>query len=236
MSLVAVLPAALVASLLFGRKLVSQPFSEYGGLLVDRTLDRDDMASIYALLGDYLKRDARLRALELHGSHGILAPYRPGPFVLLNPHHVAILALDKPVDRLWQGLEPALRNKVNKAQANGVVAFEECNLTLILERFYPLYLLSMKRLGVPPHPLAYYTRCLEFLGTRLKIFWAARNGEVLAAILGFVCGSRVSIINTVSNPDSWKYAPNDLMHWEFVKWAAAAGLKYFDFGSVRYDG
>src|SRR5258706_9739787 len=37
-TLVAVLPAALAHSLLFGPNLVSQPFSEYGGLLVDPSL------------------------------------------------------------------------------------------------------------------------------------------------------------------------------------------------------
>ena len=236
-TLVAALPAALTESLLFGRKLVSQPFSEYGGLLVDPALDGEDMVRIYELLEDYLKRVPRLRALELHGGHGIRAPFRPGPFVLQNPHHVAVLALDRPADELWQKVvQYSVRKGVNKAQGHGVEAVAECDLAIIRERFYPLYLKSMKRLGVPPHSLAYYVRCSELLGDRLKIFWAVRDKEFLAGLLGFVCGDRVNIINIVSDPDSWKYAPNDLIHWEFIKWAAEAGLKHFDFGSVRYDG
>lgn len=133
-------------------------------------------------------------------------------------------------------MQYSVRKGVNKAQGHGVEAVAECDLAIIRERFYPLYLKSMKRLGVPPHSLAYYVRCSELLGDRLKIFWAVRDKEFLAGLLGFVCGDRVNIINIVSDPDSWKYAPNDLIHWEFIKWAAEAGLKHFDFGSVRYDG
>lgn len=236
-SLVAVVPAALTTSLLFGRRLVSQPFSEYGGLLIDPSLDSEDVSRIFHLIEDYLERHSRIRSIELHGRHGIPAEFGPGPFALANPHHVAVLALDHTPDQLWQKVvQYSVRKGVNKAQGQGVVAFEESDPTIIRERFYPLYLKSMKRLGVPPHALAYYLSCSELLGERLKIFWAAREREILAGLLGFVCGGRVNIVNIVSEPQSWKYAPNDLIHWEFVKWAAEQKLRYFDFGSVRYEG
>ncbi|MGH7088954.1 MAG: GNAT family N-acetyltransferase, partial [Stellaceae bacterium] len=210
-NLVGVLPAALTASLLLGRKLVSQPFSEYGGLLLDPTLGGEDVCRVYALLEAYLNRHRHLRALELHGAHGVPASHRPGPFVVEHPHHVAVLALDRPPDQLWRNVvQHSVRKGVTKAQTNGVAAFEECDAAVLRERFYPLYLKSMKRLGVPPHALAYYLRCFEFLGSRMKIFWAARERQILAGLLGFVCGKRVNIVNIVSDPESWKYAPNDL--------------------------
>lgn len=236
-SLVAVLPAALTHSLLFGPKLVSQPFSEYGGMLVDPSLDPDDIVRIYALLKEYMNFHPKLRVLEAHGDHGIPPQFRPGPFSLQNPHHVAVLALDRTPDELWRKVvEYSVRKGVNKALQNGVEAFEECNERIIRERFFPLYLKSMKRLGVPPHSVTYYLRCFELLGERLKIFWAVRDQQFLAGLLGFVCGRRVNIVNIVSTPEAWKYAPNDLIHWEFIKWAAESGFKHFDFGSVRYEG
>lgn len=236
-TLVAVLPAALAHSLLFGPKLVSQPFSEYGGLLVDPSLDLEDIGRIYALLKEYMNCHPVLRVLETHGDHGIPSEFRPGPFSLQNPHHVAVLKVDRAPDELWRKVvQYSARKGVNKALEHGVEAFEECNEKVVLERFYPLYLKSMKRLGVPPHSVAYYLRCFELLGERLKIFWAVRDKQFLAGLLGFVCGRRVNIVNIVSTRDSWKYAPNDLIHWEFIKWAAENGFKHFDFGSVRYEG
>ena len=74
------------------------------------------------------------------------------------------------------------------------------------------------------------------LGARLRIFWALRGTVKLAGLLGFACGQRVSITNIVSDERYWDLRPNDLVHWEFVKWASAEGYRYFDFGSVRYGG
>lgn len=236
-SIVAVLPAAAARSLFFGRKLVSQPFSEYGGLLVDPVLGVAETRDIARLLDGYFQANGRFRVLEMHGNRGVPAEIRDELFVPQNRHHTAILALTKPADEIWkQVVDYSVRKGVNKARKEGLTAIEECSETVLRDRFYPLYLKSMKRLGVPPHSLAYYLRCHEHFGDAMKIFWAVRDGRFLAGLLGFTCGSRVNIVNTVSEPEAWKYSPNDLIHWEFIRWACENGFRYFDFGSVRYDG
>jgi CelD/BcsL family acetyltransferase involved in cellulose biosynthesis len=235
--LVAALPASVAESIFFGRKLVSQPFSEYGGLLVDPSLSLEEISRVYDLLDDYLARHAQFRVLEMHGNHGIAPHQDRARLAAQNPHHVAVLSLDQPLDALWNKVvQYSVRKGVNKAIANRVEAYEECSETILRERFFPLYLRSMKRLGVPPHSLAYFIGCLEFLGDRLKIFWARRDGEILAGLLGFTCGSRVNITSIVSDADAWKFSPNDAIHWAFIKWAVESGFRFFDFGSVRYEG
>jgi lipid II:glycine glycyltransferase (peptidoglycan interpeptide bridge formation enzyme) len=94
----------------------------------------------------------------------------------------------------------------------------------------------MKRLGVPPHTIDYYINSYREFGSKMIIFWVKKEGTVVAGLLGFACGSRISIVNTVSDPRYWQLRPNDLVHWEFVKWAKENGYLYFDFGNVRYDG
>ena len=64
----------------------------------------------------------------------------------------------------------------------------------------------------------------------------AADSTPIAGLLGFACGTRVNIINTVSDPDHWNLKANDLLHWEAIKRTAAAGHRFFDFGSVRYEG
>jgi len=236
-ALIAVLPASIAGSIFFGRRLVSQPFSEYGGLLVDPELSPDDLHEIECFLREYLARRKSLHMIEMHGNHGIPLELRTTAFQLQNPHQVAVLSLDRSSEVLWKDVvRYSVRKAVNKAHAHDVEAFEECDPDVIRARFFPLYLESMKRLGVPPHSIAYYDRCSSLLSNRMKIFWARREGKILAGLLGFVCGKRVNIINIVSHAGAWKYAPNDLIHWEFIKWAAQSGLRHFDFGSVRYDG
>ena len=59
--IVAVVPMALTRSLLFGRKLISQPFSEYGGLLVAAELDLDEIREIVGSLRAHIAKKCKRR-------------------------------------------------------------------------------------------------------------------------------------------------------------------------------
>jgi hypothetical protein len=158
-------------------------------------------------------------------------------FKLCNPHKYAYLKLDRPMQNMWNEIvDRQVRKAVNKAKRSNIMTEQGCDEESISRRFFPLYLQSMKRLGVPPHSVEYFVRCWHFLQNRMKIFWAVREGKTIAALLGFTCGIRVNIVSTASDASYWDYRPNDLLHWEFIKWAQEEGYEYFDFGSVRYEG
>lgn len=230
------LPAFQMRSLFFGSRLVSQPFSEYGGLLLDDGLDEGDRHVIFGELRA-LTLAQGVPSLEMHGACGIEGADPQRYLVKDNAQHCAYLILDRPFDELWgMVFDRSVRKAVNKATRLGLTVVEECDAPIILNRFYPLYLRSMARLGVPPHTVRYFLDCFASFGSRMKIFWAVKDGEYVAGLLGFTCGRRVNITNTVSDPEHWPLNPNDLVHCEFIKWAQANGFKYFDFGSVRYDG
>jgi hypothetical protein len=236
-TIVGVLPAVEVRSLFFGRKLVSQPFSEYGGLLLDPALKDEEVTRILCLLRAY--RDTRLGAgsIEMHGNHGISEKWRGHQMVVSALQHIALLWLDRPVDELWNSsVRYSVRKAVKQARGHGLDVTIECDENIIQERFFPLYLKSMHRLGVPPHKIDYYLNCYHRFGDRMILFWARKGNSDVAALLGFSCAGRVSIINTVSDPEQWHLRPNDLLHWEFLKWATETGHRLFDFGNVRYDG
>jgi hypothetical protein len=231
--IVGVLPAFEVRSLLFGRRLVSQPFSEYGGLLLDEDLSPEDVKEIIR----YLRETAGARALEMHGRLGIGSHDCEQYLLKGNAQSYAYLPLDEPIDQIWsKTITYQVRKAVQKAQRSNLTVIERSDPETLVRDFYPCYLLSMKRLGVPPHSLRYYLQCQAAFGDRMRIFWAMREGVPVAGLLGFSCGKRVNIINIVSDERAWEVRPNDLVHWEYIKWAHAAGYKYFDFGSIRYEG
>ncbi len=234
--LVGVLPAFETSSLFFGRRLISQPFSEYGGFLLDADLNSDEFSEIVQQVKDFLA-GRQLRALEMHGRFGITIPDWPDCLTNSNYQSLAFLPLDRPVDELWNKvITYQVRKAVQKDQRSDVEVIERSDEDTIVRDFYPLYLSSMKRLGVPPHGIQYYLRCRAAFGDRMKIFWALHKGKPISGLLGFSCGKRVSIINIVSNETFWEVRPNDLIHWEYIKWAHSAGFQYFDFGSIRYEG
>lgn len=234
--IVGILPAVEARSRLFGPKLVSQPFSEYGGLLLDPEIDD---ATIHWIVGE-LRRELRalhLPALELHGCQGLPRLDPRLFFVAANPQQQACLALDDSLDHLWaKTIDHSVRKAVNKARRNGLTCREESGPAILASHFYPLYLDSMQRLGAPPHCIDYFLRCRELLGDRMKIFWALRDDQPIAGLLGFTCGKRINIVNIVSDHSQWHLRPNDLVHWEFIRWAAESGFRVFDFGPVRYEG
>jgi lipid II:glycine glycyltransferase (peptidoglycan interpeptide bridge formation enzyme) len=134
-------------------------------------------------------------------------------------------------------VKPSVRNKVKQAQGHGVTVSFEADQAALREAFFPLYLKSMKRLGVPPHKFDYYARSLEvFRDDMLLAVARTASGTPIAGLLGFSCGNRVSIINSVSDEAYWNLRANDLLHWEMIRRSAESGHSIFDFGSVRYEG
>jgi lipid II:glycine glycyltransferase (peptidoglycan interpeptide bridge formation enzyme) len=235
--LVGVLPAAEVSSLLYGRRLVSQPFSEYGGILLDQRVSEEETEEVVRALEAHLQERVQGATLELHGNHGLAAmgPLMNG-FVAVG--HVAVMPLTTDIETLWnKTVRYSVRKAVKQARSYGVTVSFGCDEGILRNEFFPLYLKSMKRLGVPPHRFAYYERSLEAFGDRMLLA-TSRNAEgaSVAALLGFSCGPRVSIINTVSDPAYWNLKANDLLHWAMIEQAAEAGYRCFDFGSVRYQG
>lgn len=235
--LIAALPTMEISSHLLSKRLVSQPFSEFGGMLVDAGVTHAEFNEIVALLSEYLHSLPGVKLIELHGNHGVADQWHDHFVIGPDPHFIGFLPLTRDTDKLWnEVIRYSARKPVNQAIQYGIEVVRECDERILRERFFPLYLRSMKRLGVPPHDLSYYLDTFRAMGERMHIFWAYHEGQPIAGLLGFSCGKRVNIVNTVSDPEYWRLRPNDLLHWEFIKWAAQSGFDYFDFGSIRYDG
>lgn len=232
----AVLPAIETSNYWYGRRLISQPFCEYGGLLIDADVPGDKIKLLVDALHGYLAEKAPGATLEMHGNLGVPREQHD-LFVQRNPHMLASLPLHEGADTLWsKTIKYEVRKQVNQARRANVTVIQECDGDVIRRHFFPLYAASMKRLGVPPHDVQYYLDCARLLGDNMQIFWAVRDSKRIAALLGFSSGARTAIINTVSDPANWQYRPNDLLHWEYICSAIERGCTHFDFGSVRYDG
>ncbi len=216
------------------RRLVSQPFIEYGGPLL-RDVSEDRMGIVPELL---------LKAARAHGCQcveirgGLGAEFMAeSKYVIRHPlHSYGVLTLDAK-ETLWRrSLTNEARKGVNKAQKSGLRG-EVCRGdAAVADPFYQLYLVSMKRLGVPPHSRRYFTDLAAGLGDSLVASWVWHDQQVAAVLLGAISGQRLQIFITASSPDHWAMRPNDFAHWELISWAVDNQLRWFDFGSARYEG
>jgi serine/alanine adding enzyme len=217
-----------------GGWLISQPFNEYGGPLIQR-LGAEQYREFTSLMLS-AAREEHCRAIEIRGGIGCDEAAQAGGWVKQPLHSYAVLSLDEP-EKLWRkSLTNEARKGVNKARKSGLTAEIRRGPAAIQNPFFSLYLNSMKRLGVPPHSLAFFQHLAEGIRDNLVAAWVTRESRPAAILLGATTGRRVQIFIIASDPQAWSMRPSDLAHWALIEWACQQGMQVFDFGSARYGG
>ena len=216
------------------RRLVSQPFVEYGGPLLAPSYSKA-LAQLPPMLSQVAAAHGS-RTIEVRGGVGLDAMV-DSEYCTRHPlHQWAELPLTDPKIMWRSALTHEARKAVNKANAAKLRTEVRRGRSAVSEPFFDLHAESMKRLGVPPHARRFFNELGVGLGDKLVAAWVFRGDEVLSVLLGAISGQRLQIFITGSVSHSWADRPNDLAHWELISWAAKNGLHTFDFGSARYAG
>jgi len=233
----AVFPGFFHPSRIYGRKILSQPFSEYGGLLLGTAVPDAERAAILDEFAATARRALRVKRyahLEMRSPLS-LSPAEEGRFHAVPLFKRAVRRIEA-AEVMWKGLDPKDRNIVQKARSYGLIFAEEPGADPLRSDFYPLYLATMKRLGTPPHPLAYFLRLSHGLERAMKVFLVRFRGRPVAALVAWAVGTTVHVTDMCSDEAAFFLKPNDFAVWEFLGWAGENGFATFDFGPVRYRG
>jgi predicted N-acyltransferase len=233
----AVFPCFFHRGRLYGKRLVSQPFSEYGGILFAPEAETNERLGILADLSaviEYSRKKESFDYVEIRGFPD-LEGTETDLFQKISLHEFAILPLTSDM-KLADRVEYSVRKNVRKAKASGLQLHILKDREDISAVFYPLHLRSLRRLGSPPHPLAYFLSLWQNLEENLLLFTAWLEGRPVAALLGWVVGNSVQITDIASDERFFPYRPSDFLHFEFIEWAIGRGCRWFDFGPVRYAG
>jgi len=204
-----ILPSFVLSHFLFGRKTVSLPFLNYGGVAAK------SLAAEKALI-DYLKGGFELRSLS--PVKGLSADLSQFTF---------LLELGADENTLWEKLDKKVRNQVRKA---GLFGFELKIGNQYLKDFYQLYQKTMKRLGTPVHSLAFFENTIKEFPDQTKIFMAFLKGKPAAGFIIFTFKDTALNLWAASDAKYMEMNPNNYLYWETIKHYARAGFGYFDFG------
>ena len=110
-----ILPLVLVKSRLFGTRLVSMPFLDYGGLLIDADAGPDVSPALFeAAIEAGRARGARTVGLRQFHEIGLADPVSDDRVTMLLPLSTA--------DTVWKALPSERRNRVRKGEKNGLSA------------------------------------------------------------------------------------------------------------------
>lgn len=218
------LPLVRVRSVLFGDYLVSMPFLNYGGPI--GTLEaRRRLAGHAAELAQELSVDL----LELRARTEL-----PAEDLVPNRRKVTVVkSLPDSKDELWEdGLRSKVRSQVRRPMKEGMEVRFGAEL---LEPFYEVFATTMRDLGTPVLPKAFFETIRDHLAAASLFAVVELDGEPLAAGCGLFHGGELEITWAGASREHSRLAPNMLLYWGMMEEGVRRGMDTFNFGRCTPD-
>ncbi len=220
--IVGVLPLTHVRSRLFSNALISNALCVYGGPAAA------DEAARQAL-------DAH--AVELAGKLGVdyleyrcRAPMHPDRPRNADLYVTFRKALDPDPERNLLAVPRKQRAMVRKGIKLGLKGETD----LDVERFYRLYAASVRNLGTPVFPKAYFRNLRDAFGDDCEVLTVVGpGGRPLAGVMSFYFRDEVLPYYGGGTAAARTVAANDFMYWEVMRAACERGCRVFDFGRSK---
>jgi len=214
-----VLPLSHVRSRLFGSHFVSQPFSDYGGLLaagpaVSQVLYEHAVELAKQYKCDYIEfRNTVAMPQELHLRTDNICMHLP-------------LASDPEV--VWKELGPQIRDRIRGAEKSGIhVINGHCEM---LDDFYRLWTIRMRELGTPCYSRGLFQGIMKRFKDNSRIFLALSGDKVAAAFFVYTFNGCVHSRWGAALREYDSLSPNYLLNWSAIEYYCRSGMKWFDFG------
>jgi CelD/BcsL family acetyltransferase involved in cellulose biosynthesis len=218
-----------VQSLITGNRLVSLPFSDHCEPLVD---EAGDLA--------YLLEGFRSRAVNGRYKYAEMRPLSSlaaAPSDFQPSRSFCFHRLD-----LRPGAEEVLRRfhkdcvqrKIRRAEREGVVVAAGTS-PQILDEFYHLMVLTRRRHGLPPQPLAWFRNLIDCLGDSLAIWVARKDDQPIAAIVTVRHGRTLTYKYGASDARFHQLGAMPCLFWTAIQDGMSRGLDSFDLGRSDED-
>ncbi|HEY7650334.1 MAG TPA: FemAB family XrtA/PEP-CTERM system-associated protein [Methylomirabilota bacterium] len=224
---VGVLPLVLLRSRLFGRRLVSMPFLDYGGILAEPGSEAERRLADAALA---LAREHDVQTVGLRQFHpcGLGLPIVDDRVTMLLP-----LTTEQAV---WKALPSERRNRVRKGQKNGLVSV--WGGSDLLDDFYRVLSVNMRDLGSPIHGRGFFSRLLDGLGPGARVLLVRdAQGRTVGAALCMFFRDTIMVPWVSSLRQAFALCPNFTLYWEVIRFGCAEGYRVLDLGrSFRNKG
>jgi len=214
-----ILPLTLIRSRLFGNRMISQAFSNYGGPLAENEAALNALYECAIELGEkYGCESMEFRNIE------------PLPYDLHQRTDKVTMCLELNSDtgKLWGQLRPQIRNRIRKAEKAGLKVLTG-GLEMLTD-FYRIWTRRMHQLGTPCYPRKLFSAVLKAFPNDSRIFMVNIDripvGGLFVYSFNGLAQSRWGAVLTEYNDIS----PNYLLNWAAMKYFCEMGAKWFDFG------
>lgn len=155
--------------------------------------------------------------------------FRLSPYPI-QPSRTLVVDLRPPEDEILSGMKQKTRYNIHLAKRKGVVVTQSDNVW----KFYNLIQVTSDREKFDVHSQEYYQKVYDrfFESGCCELFFAEKEGKLLAAIMVFAFGQRAwYFYGASSNQDRNLMAPYALQ-WEAMLWARRKGCVEYDLWGV----
>jgi len=226
---VGILPMFYMPNLFFGKRLISVPFAPYGGICT-----ADD--SVRSALLD--------RAIDLGNEQGVnYSGFRNSglnndheKLISTHDYFTFILDLSKGLDHIWENMNKSTRRAIRKGEKNNLKYEIDSNFDNFPD-FYKIYSMSMNRLGTPAHSEKFFKNIYKTFQDNVFISIANLDGLPVSTLFSLKFKDTLITGWGASLSEFLKYAPNQFVYWNCIKYASESNILCFDFGrSIRDSG
>lgn len=226
--IIGLLPAFFINGYLNKKRIVSIPFSDYGGpLCTDENNEKEfvsQLVDMYGKKAKYIEIRCELNSQSCTICHEY---YK---------RHVLRLAID-PDDLKKKINKKTILYSIRKAKKNGIEIKEDNTLNGVKE-FFKLNEKTRTKHGVPSQPFDYFVKLYNnMIKNKLAfVLLAYDQKKVIAASIFFKFKDTIHYKYNASHPKYIKKKnPNHLLTWYAIKNACLSKYKYFDFGRTSPD-
>jgi hypothetical protein len=221
-----VFPLFIINSPLRRRRIISLPFSDFGGPLVRTGGDGSVFGNTLDEVG------GKKTCIEIRGnlSH---------PDFVRNKHYKRhTINLDRDIEVIWKSINKrTIHRSVRKAEDAGITVRFTDDYNGILE-FIWLNRLTRKKHGVPAQPKKWFEllQKLVLAQGRGFIAIAEKDNRPVGASVFLTIANQLHYKYNASDPEIVrKVSPNHLITWKTIKWGVEKGYSLFDFGRTSPD-
>lgn len=225
-----IFPLAHIDSRIFGNRLISLPFADYGGPCASN----NKTVEMLIKRAEDVALDLNVDFIEIRSpNENYYSLLEKNGFIRRDDYFTFRLNLNQNISNLWDVVGRKNRNMIRKAKKNSVkIALMQDKSDMRL--FYKIYTKNMKELGSPPQPLKYF-ECLwaYFFPDKLLPLLAKYNDMHIAGGLFFKHGNTIHHSYQSSIKENLNLGQNNLMIWHVIKWGCENKYKFLDFGRTR---
>jgi hypothetical protein len=146
----------------------------------------------------------------------------------VEPFYTYRIDLTRGIDHVWEQFDRKLRVDITKAEREGVTVRtgDKNDLVFIHDLLYKRY----REQGLEPVDYKIFLSDIyeKFYPDNLKVFVAEHNGQKIGGTINLHYKNIMYLWVGVPKADLVGISVNDLVQWEAIKWAQAAGLDYYE--------